>query len=148
MEQRVIGDPGELQPPLVIVDALRLIGKIAAGQHDRLLDAFEQQMVERGVGQHKAECALAGRHCRSNSFALLCRQHDNRRRRAAQQPLFLRRHCAIASHNVEIAGHQRKGHVKAVLAGTQPFYSLGIAGIAGEVKAADALYGDDRAIEQ
>jgi hypothetical protein len=35
-----------------------------------------------------------------------------------------------------------------VLAGTQPPYSIGIAGIAGEVKAADALHRDDRAIEQ
>jgi hypothetical protein len=108
VEQPVIGDPGELQPRLVIADALRLIGKIATCRHDRPIDAFEQQMVERDVGQHKAERALAGRHCRGRKFVPLCRQNDNRRCRAAQDRLILRRHCAIAAHDVEIAGHQRK----------------------------------------
>ena len=36
----------------------------------------------------------------------------------------------------------------AVLAGTQPPYRIGIARVAGEVKAADTLYRDDRAIEE
>jgi hypothetical protein len=84
VEQPIIGDPCELQPRLVIADALRLVGEIAARQHDRPMDAFEQQVVERRVGQHKAEHALAGRHCRGHPFAALCRQHDNGRRRAAQ----------------------------------------------------------------
>ena len=41
VEQSVIGDPGELPPGLVIGSALRLLGKIAAGQHDRPLNALQ-----------------------------------------------------------------------------------------------------------
>jgi len=148
VEQPVIGDPSELQPRLVIADALRLIGEIAAGQDYQLLDVLQKEVMERRVGQHKAERALAGRHCRGYAFAPLCRQHDNRRRRAQQQLLILRRHYAIAAHDIKVARHQRKGLVIAVLAGAQPLDCIVIAGVAGEVKAADTLYRDNRAIEE
>ena len=45
----------------VVVDALRLVGQIAAGQHDGPIDLAQQQVMQRRVRQHDAERAEAGR---------------------------------------------------------------------------------------
>ena len=92
VHQEAIGNAAERAPRLVVVDALRLVREVAAGQHDRPVDPAEQQMMQRRVRQHDPERADTGRDSASGDTPVGAprRQQHDRRGGAFQQRHFPR----------------------------------------------------------
>jgi len=61
VHQEQVGDAVEANERLVLVGADRLLGKVSAGGDDREPKLREQQVVQRGVRQHRAEVRITRR---------------------------------------------------------------------------------------
>ena len=139
-------EPGD---GVVVVVGDRLVAEVAARHHERPADAGQQQVVQRGVGQHQAELGQAGRdavgHRRAGRGAAPARS-------VAAATSSTRRHRASRSHSasrrVEVGDHHGERLVVAGLAPAQLGHGGRVGGVDGEVVAADALDGHDRAAAQ
>ena len=69
---------------LVVVDALRLVGQVAAGHHQRTIDVAQQQVMQRRARQHEAERCQARAHAGQRIRRQRVQHHD-RRGHAAQR---------------------------------------------------------------
>jgi len=140
--EELVGDTAEARACLGVVDGDRLVRAVPARHHERELGVGEKEVVERGVGEHHAELGRAGCDRRGNrSAGAPGQQHDRtlaraqergRRRRELDERLGRRR-------------HQGERLVLAVLAAPEPRHRLLVGRVAGEVVAAEALHGEDRA---
>ena len=57
VHQEVIGDPFQLHHGLVVVDDQRVVADVGAGGDQDLQAVFEEQVVQRRIGQHHAQGA-------------------------------------------------------------------------------------------
>lgn len=142
MHQPEIGYPGKpLQSP-VIVDVLRFVRPIPRGQDDGFLDILQQTMVQRCIGQQHSQIGIVWGDAAGQVFPLGL-ENDDRRGPAFQQALFLVVGKGILAQHAHVLDHDRKGFVIAVLALAQTGNGLFVAGIAGKMKTANALDGNN-----
>ena len=76
MQQRELGHAGELVASVVVRGALGLAGNIARSHHHRALHAAQHQVVQRCVGEHKAEQIETGSHRFRQRIAPAFQQHN------------------------------------------------------------------------
>src|ERR687886_1746590 len=62
VNQEEVGYVPKLAEGFLVPVGYRLVGAVAAGHHERDPRIVQQQVVQRGVGQHDAECLLAWRY--------------------------------------------------------------------------------------
>ena len=126
---------------LLVVHGDRLVGAVAAGHHQRRPDVRGEQVVQRRVGKHHTEDAVAGRdRLRHRAAGHAPGEHDRPRRRAEQRPLAL----------VELLGtfgHHGERLLLALLA-RAPGDRACVRRVAVEVPAAEPLHRHDRALQQ
>ncbi len=148
VDEEAVGDRGQALQRLGVVEGDRLVGDVAAGHHERHAGVREQQVVQRRRRQHHAEVGLARRDGgRDRGARAPARDHD-RALAPAQQPLLLRPEQDQRACGVEVGRHQGERLVLPVLARAQRGDGVLVVGAAREVVAADALDGDDEAVEQ
>ncbi len=143
-EERV-GDAGEPFQRVVVAEGDRLVGDVAAGQHERRAHVAEQQVMQRRVGEHHPEVGRARRHGRRHRrIRAPRREHDRSARRAQQlaRPVVERDKCL---GRLKVWRHHGERPLLAVLARAQRGDRVLVGGQARQVIAADALHGDDRA---
>ena len=109
-------------------------------------------MVQRGVGQHDPELAVARRRRRGDACLRLrlrpARQQHDRPGRAGQQVGGRGVDLGQAPRRGQVRGHDRERLVLAVLAGPQPRDGLLAGGVGGQVIAAQPLHGEDPALPE
>ena len=144
----MVGDARQALARVVVAVGDRLVGDVAARHHERRRGVVREQVVQRRVGQHHAELAVArGDRRRHGRVGAPRREHD--RPLAPGQQLRL----GVAQlderpRRRDVAHHERERPVLAVLARAQSRDRLLVVGAAREVVAAEALDGHDRAVEQ
>ena len=60
VDQEKIGDAAEAFEGFVLVGADRLVAQVAAGGDDREPERRQEQVMQRGVGEHHTEVGVAG----------------------------------------------------------------------------------------
>ena len=136
-----VRDAAEPAERVVVGVGDRLVGHVAAGQHERAGHVTEQQVVQRRVRQHQAEMPVTGRHRvrdRCRAVGPPGQQHD-RPRAAGQHPLRGGIDLAQRPRGGQVADHHRERLVLAVLAGPQPGRGVLAGGVGGQVVPAEAL---------
>ena len=93
VQQKAVGDAGQVCECLVVVGAQRLARRVAAGGDHRKAEPLQQQHVQRGARQHGAKARIARRKIGRQRVAAAIQQHNGRGRRH-QQRLFGRAHAA------------------------------------------------------
>jgi hypothetical protein len=152
VEQELVGQRGEA-PRLFVAAHDGLFAHVAAGHYEGFEGArFEEEMVQRGVGQHDAEAGIARRDTWSD------RGGDTRIAAAGQQndgPARIGEQGAVRIvENRDpfgrrgIAHHDGEGLAAAALALAQEIHCCVARRVAGEVKAAEAFDREDRALFQ
>ncbi len=137
-EERV-GDPLESGARVVVEVGDRLVGDVAAGEHDRGAHCLEEQVVQRAVGQHHAELPVAGRRRGGHGgVGPAGEQHDGPASAGEQVP---RRGVQLAQlvGLVHIGHHDGERLVLTVFAGAQRGSRSFVASQHGQVIAADSL---------
>ncbi len=147
VQQKALGDTGKPVQRLVVGDALRLVGNVAAGHHQRAVDVAQQQVVQRSARQHEAERRQPRRHARERPQGPRF-QHRDRRRRASQSRRIGRRDHGEPADHREVARHQRERLGVAALALSQLGHGFDIGRVAGQMEAADPLHREDTSGEQ
>ncbi len=152
-----IGRSWTRKPSAIDVEALvgvvvavgdRLVGDVAGREHEGLADVGEQHVVERGVGEHHAEVGRAGSHRpRHRRVRTPAGDHD-RPLRTAQERCLILGQLDQPDSRFRCRCHEGEGPVLAVLASAEGRHRLLVDRPAGEVVAADALDGEDRARRQ
>ena len=148
VEQEQVGEAGEAFERVAVLVGDRLVGDVAAGQHQCRGDVERQQVVKGRVRQHHAELARPrGDRLGDRGVAPAGGEHD-RARRCRHQGFRL-----LAEHHQrprlrDRGGHQGERLVLAVLAVAQPRDRKLDVGAAGEVEPADSLDGHDPPVAQ
>ena len=143
VQQLAVGNLVQALERILVLGALRFFREIAGGQHDRAAEATHQQVMQGRVGQHETQLLLSG--CDSIGQQPRCahrQHHDGCGRRVQGLGLGIA-DLAVVAHFGDIRSHQGQRFVWAMLALAQLVQGLGIACIAGQVHAADALDGND-----
>ncbi len=113
VHQERIREPGQTRKRLVVNCGDGFLGIITAGHDERRAGKvrLQEQVVERGIGEHQAQILDAGRYeGRNGRFVSLPQQHDGPLT-ARQQRAFLLTHVAERGNRVQVEGHQGKGLV-------------------------------------
>ena len=141
---------GEALARVVVAVGDRLVGDVAARQHERLAASASEQVVQRRVGQHHAELARRAARPPRRRGAPARRGASTigraRPRRAAPRPSVVE--LDELARRGDVGRHQRERLVLAVLARAQRARPPLVVGAAREVVAAEALDRDDRAVAQ
>ncbi len=150
-EERV-GDAGQAREGVVVGEREGFVGDVAAGEHQRCGDGVQQQVVQRGVGQHQAEFPVAGRDGLGDGGggggvptgvgAVL--QQDDGGLPAGEQAFGEVVDVAQRAGGVQGGHHDGERLVRPVFAGAQCRGGLLVGGVGGEVVSADPLDRDDR----
>ena len=140
-----IGDRAQPESGLLVVDRDRLVGAVAARQHEWPVHLVTEQVVERGIGQHHAEprrscCDRWG----DSGAGAAPDEHDRARDAVEERDLGGGR----LGERVRCGGHHRQGLLLTVLPRAQAGDGLLVGRVAGEVVAAEALDGQDPPLEQ
>ena len=143
MDQEEVGDVAELLEGLLVPVGYGLVGVVAAGHHERDAGVAQEQVVQRGVGEHDAQSVLARGHVFGHVAALPALQEHYGAGRRGEKLLLFRVLSAQLAHLFEIPGHEREGLVLAHLAATQGPHRPLVERVAGEVVASESLDGDD-----
>ena len=135
---------------VVVVEGDRLVGDVAARQHERHAGVGGEQLVQRRVGEHDPEVGRARRDGRRDGGVRAGggRARSGARASAAAPP---RRAPSSTSARaaVDVGDEQRERPVLAVLAARAArATAVLVVGAAGEVVAAEALDREDPAVEQ
>jgi len=103
--------------------------------------------VQRRVGEHRTQPGQPRGDARQGRVTVgpLAKQHDRPVARA-QELLFRVTESNQSLKGVQVCGHHGERLFLAVLAGTQPRDRVGIAGVAEQVEATQALDGQDLAV--
>ena len=143
MNERVGSDVGEPLARLEVVDDGRLLGDIAAGHHQRRVDVLQKQKMERGRRQHEAERVETGGDAVGQASWAVSAQQDDRGLSSRELALLLGTSGTILANDVEVARHEGKWLARAPFQLPQLRDRFGIAGIAGQMVAADPFDCDD-----
>ena len=126
-----------------------LLADVGGSHHQRVeLAAFEEQVMQRRIGEHHAQRRDAWRHLGRNPAPRPARQQHDGPAGSAQRGALFRQQFAEFRNLFQAGGHQRKRLPGAKLALAQPPQSGVIGGVAGQVKAAQALDSEDGAAFQ
>ena len=148
VDEEAVRDPGQPLQRILVAVRDRLVGHVAARQHERHAGVAEQEVVQRRVRQHHAEVGVRGRD-RLGDRRPGPPPCDHDRAVAARQSLHLgRREVDERAGAVQVERHQRERPVLAPLARAQRGDRDRVPGAAREVVAAEPLDRDDRAVEQ
>ena len=90
----------------------------------RPIEPPEHERVQRGRRQHEAQCPKARRNLFRQPLRPVGIEEDDRRRRAAEQPLFVAVDRAIAADDLDVGGHQRERLPLAPLRAPQASFRL------------------------
>ena len=101
--------------------------------------------MQRRVGQHDAERGHCGCDARSDFSAAAFFQQDDGLLVIVEVRFLCVAEAALAPHGVEAAQHDGEGLLRAAFALAQPLHGRLISCVTSEVKAADALDGDNAA---
>ena len=160
MHDEQVGNAAEPRHCFVVIDHQRLAAGVGTGHHQqqrlRLMapvapgrtagSLVEQQPVQRCGGQQGAEFGQPGRDARQRiRRALAKRQQNDRCGGTCQQRLGLRIDTHHVAQRRRVGRHHRERLFVALLALAQPRHRLGLARIADELEAAQALERDDAA---
>ena len=99
--------------------------------------------MQRRRREHEAQRREPRRDVLGQALRPVGAQEHDRRRRAAEKLLFVGVDRAIAADDRDIGRHQRERLPLAALQMAQPRHSVGVGRVAGEVKSAQTLDGDD-----
>ena len=145
MNERAVGDPGELLARLRVVDNRRLMRDVGAGHHQRPVHVLQQQSMQRRGRQHETERAEPGRNRARQSLRTVSVEQNDRPLDRGELALLRCADRAIAADDIEVAGHERERLGFPPLALPQPLHCIGIFSVAGEVIASDTLDRHDSA---
>jgi hypothetical protein len=141
-EERV-RDAAEPLERVVVAVGDRLVGDVAAGQHDRCAGGVREQVVQRGAGQHEPELPVAGRDRGGDRRARpAIEQHDGPAP-VGEQPGGHVADLAQSTCDVHIGHQERERLVLAVFAAAQLGRGLLVLGQDGEVVVTEPLDRDD-----
>src|SRR5215210_1261837 len=143
VDQEVVGDLAQLVQRFLVAIGDGLVRVVAAGHNERDARIAQEEVVQRRVREHHAQSALARGDLFGDAGTLLAFQEHYGAGGRGEQRLFLRRDAAELMYLSQVAGHEREGLVLAHLATPQGPYSLLVERVAGQVVAAETLYGDD-----
>ncbi|OPZ61005.1 MAG: hypothetical protein BWY87_00100 [Deltaproteobacteria bacterium ADurb.Bin510] len=144
VQQEALGDAAQAFLGLAVFDADRLVGQVAAG-HDQRAAVGHQQMLDGVIGQHQADLVQLGRHRgRNGRVGPEAAQHDRPLGRT-QELGFSRTDVGDLAGGLEVGHHHGQGLGLALLALAQELDGLVVVGRDRQVKAADALDGQDTA---
>ncbi len=126
---------------LAIGDADGFVYLVCA-RHDEGRDVFfQKQVVKRRVGKHDSLVGYARRHGGCNEAGItFAAQHDGPLRREEKLPLRPADPCDLRCR-LDVLHHDGQRLFLAILPGAQAPYGLFICCVNGQVKAAEALYG-------
>ena len=146
VDEEQVRDPAESLDRLGLVDHDGVLGQIAAGGDHGEAEVGHQEMMQRRVGQQRAEPAIAGRHGRRNAIFLdAFEQHD---RPLGRSECHLGR-CVDTTGQAggrEVGKHHRERLFGALLAKPQPADRFLVVCCSHQVEAADSLDGSDPSI--
>src|SRR5215217_3569517 len=143
VDEEVVGDLTQLIEGLLVPVGYGLVRVVAAGHDERDASVAKQQVVQRRVGEHHAQSLLTRGDRFGNTIVFpTLHEHYGMGGRGEQFFLF-RRDVADPSYLREVAGHEGEGLVLADLAGPQGPHRLLVEGVARQMIATEALYGDD-----
>ena len=81
MQQEIIGNCAEAKFCLIVVNGLRLVRQVAAGQHNRARHAAQHQVMQQRIGQHETQRTKAGGNAgRDADIGSHVQQHNRRGR--------------------------------------------------------------------
>ena len=103
VDEEQVGDLDQPLHGLALVDGDGLFAEVAAGRHDRKAQRAHQQMMQRRIGQHRAEQRIAGRHASATRRTAPPQQHD-RPLGTCQQGSFLGRNRAARVRRPQASG--------------------------------------------
>ena len=154
VHQEQVGDPAQPFERVAVLVGNRLVREVGAG-HDqngritgRQAAVGQQQMMKRRVRKHHAELRSAGGDGAGDGRATPAGGENDRPLRRLERRLLLLAELDQPERGLDAGHHQGKRLVLPVLARAQPRHRLLVAGIAGEVKPADALDRDDQPVGQ
>ena len=139
VNEKKIGNGAQAPEGVVVFKGYRFVGHVGACHHQRFEAIPHQQVVNRRIGKHQAEPAVGGGHQGRNRAIRGLGRDDDRAFRAGQQP-FLH----VAQHRqplggCQVSGHDGKGFFVPLLPLAQTPDRLRVAGVHGQVIAADPL---------
>jgi hypothetical protein len=141
-----VGQRGEPGQRIGVVGDDRLAGQIAGGHHQHVRTGWvagqpEQQHVQSRVGQHHTQVGIVRCHRVGHAVAGAGApgQQDDRPADAGEQVLLARRERDQPPGGIQVGGHHSERLAAPALAGTQLGDRSGVAGVAGEVIAAESL---------
>ena len=152
MGEHEIAEAAEGLRGTFVITADRGAGGVAAG-HDEdvghgglyVVGVVKEQHLHGRVGQHDANFGVGGGYEVGDGAGLFAPEQDDGFLVAGEDGLLAGAQLAFAAHDGHIACHDSKGLDWAVLELAQAGDGFFVFGVAGEVKAADALDGDDAA---
>ena len=146
VHEKAVGEAAEAHDGFVVCADQRFLGHVGGGHHEGPLELAQQQMVQRGVREHQSNSRIARCHVgREPVTGPLPDQHDgplNRRQQAAFDvgQLGQRRGVLERSH------HHREWLLVPALSMAQQRDRCLAGGVAGQMKAAEPLDGDNEAL--
>ncbi len=145
VNQEKVGNPIQTLDRLFLEKGDRLVRAIAAGHDERnAADGVQQKMMKRRVRQHHAQVWVERADpVESAAARLFSEQHDRSLRRCKQR-LVSRRDLAVLPRRGDVANHDRKRLLIAVLPLPQREHDRLIQGIARQVEASQSLERTDQ----
>ena len=148
VRQEHVGDGTQALQRVGRADRHGLLGEIAARADDRPAGGFQEQMVQRRVGQHHAQVRVARRHVLGNgdrgragggSMRRPSPQQQDRRLVRSQRLGLLLRDLAIPPDFLQRPEHDGQRFVGPPLAPAQQGHRLGVGGVAEELEPTQPL---------
>ena len=138
--EECIRDRRQPLPRVDVVVRDRLVGHVAAREHDRFAELVQQQVVQGCVGEHDAEPLRSGRHRRRDRGVDAPAQQHDRPAVIGEQRRLDAVEVGQRAGGVEVGRHQRERLLLAVLAGAQGVDGRLVAREGREVVATESLH--------
>ena len=116
VDEEGVGDLGETFPRILVAVRDRLVGDVAAREHEHASCVREQQVVQGRVGQHHAELTRGCGHGRGDASARRPRRQHDRAGAGGEKRLGLGVEHGELAHRGDVGSHQRERLVLTVLA--------------------------------
>ena len=148
MEQKKIGNAGKFVHRIKVCRADRLLASVAAG-HDQGLGTVrphEEQILERGIGEHQSQMVDPRRQGRRQAVASSFRQQDDGPLPGTEQFRLRVRDLADPARRGQVGHHDGQRFRGPIFPAPQPAHRLLAAGVHHQMKAAQAPHGDHPAL--
>ncbi len=146
VEQDEVDETAEAVDCFLVVAADRLVAEVSAGHHQRAAYLLEQEVVKRGRRQHDTDLVQPGRNSRRQRGSAEQREEDYRPGGVGQSDASLGIDLCNGARRCEIGDHDRQGFGRPPFALVKQGDDRFISGIAGQLKTAETLDGDNCAV--